>query len=48
MIVFTDGRDAERTRSANGTLVNGAPIQSSPLQPGDRIRIGDVEMVFER
>jgi pSer/pThr/pTyr-binding forkhead associated (FHA) protein len=33
--------------STNGTLVNGAPIQSSPLQPGDRIRIGDVEMVFE-
>ena len=33
--------------STNGTLVNGAPIQSSPLQPGDRIRIGDVEMVLE-
>lgn len=38
----------EDLRSTNGTLVNGAPIQSSPLQPGDRIRIGDVEMVFER
>jgi VWFA-related protein len=33
--------------STNGTLVNGVPIESSPLQPGDRIRIGDVEMVFE-
>jgi pSer/pThr/pTyr-binding forkhead associated (FHA) protein len=38
----------EDLRSTNGTLVNGVPIQSSPLQPGDRIRIGDVEMVFER
>lgn len=35
-------------RSTNGTLVNGVPVESSPLQPGDRIRIGDVEMVFER
>jgi hypothetical protein len=34
--------------STNGTLVNGVPIESSPLQLGDRIRIGDVEMVFER
>ena len=29
-------------------VVNGAPIKSSPIQPGDRIRIGDVDMVFER
>jgi hypothetical protein len=35
-------------RSTNGTLVNGVPVESSPLQPGDRIRVGDVEMVFER
>jgi VWFA-related protein len=38
----------EDLRSTNGTLVNGVPIQSSPLQSGDRIRIGDVELVFER
>jgi hypothetical protein len=35
-------------RSTNGTLVNGVAVESSPLQPGDRIRVGDVEMVFER
>jgi hypothetical protein len=29
-------------------VVNGAPIKSSPIQHGDRIRIGDVDMVFER
>jgi VWFA-related protein len=40
--------EIEDLRSTNGTLVNGVPIESSPLQPGDRIRIGDVEMVFER
>jgi VWFA-related protein len=39
--------EIEDLRSTNGTLVNGVPIESSPLQPGDRIRIGDVEMVFE-
>ena len=33
--------------SRNGTLVNGVPIQAGPIQLGDRIRIGDVEMVFE-
>jgi Mg-chelatase subunit ChlD len=35
-------------QSTNGTLVNGVPIESSPLEPGDRVRIGEVEMVFER
>lgn len=40
--------EIEDLRSTNGTLVNGAPIKSSPIQPGDRIRIGDVDMVFER
>jgi Mg-chelatase subunit ChlD len=40
--------EIEDLRSTNGTLVNGVPIESSALQPGDRIRIGDVEMVFER
>jgi Mg-chelatase subunit ChlD len=40
--------EIEDLRSTNGTLVNGVSVESSPLQPGDRIRIGDVEMVFER
>jgi Mg-chelatase subunit ChlD len=35
-------------QSTNGTLVNGVPVGRRPLQPGDRIRIGEVEMVFER
>ena len=40
--------EIEDLRSMNGTMLNGVPIQVSPLQSGDRIRIGDVEMVFER
>ena len=47
IVVEAGGVFVEDLGSTNGTLVNGAPIQSSPLQPGDRIRIGDVEMVFE-
>jgi VWFA-related protein len=34
--------------STNGTLVNGSPVRTSPLQPGDKIRLGSVEVVFER
>jgi hypothetical protein len=33
--------------STNGTRLNGAAITSSPLRPGDRIGIGEVELVFE-
>ena len=40
--------EIEDLRSTNGTLLNGVPIQVSPIQLGDRIRIGDVEMVFEQ
>lgn len=35
--------------SINGTSINGVPMtayQPHHLRPGDRIRIGDVEMVF--
>jgi VWFA-related protein len=35
-------------RSTNGTFVNGAPIRSCRLRPGDKIRIGTVDVVFER
>lgn len=38
----------EDLASTNGTLVNGVPVESSSIQPGDRIRLGDVDMVFER
>ena len=34
--------------SQNGTRVNGHAVKQSPLQPGDRIDIADVELVFER
>ena len=44
----TNGYDIVDLKSRNGTLVNGVPVERNPLQPGDRIRVGDVEMVFER
>jgi phosphoserine phosphatase RsbU/P len=34
--------------SANGTYLNGFRVESDqPLKPGDRIRLGDTEIVFE-
>jgi hypothetical protein len=33
--------------STNGTRVNGARIATVRLRPGDRIRLGEVELVFE-
>lgn len=40
--------EIEDLRSSNGTLVNGQPVAVSPLRPGDRIRIADVDLLFER
>ncbi len=34
--------------SSNGTFVNGTQVRSCPLEPGDRIRIGDIDLVYER
>ncbi len=34
--------------SRNGTRVNGQTVRESPLQPGDRIEIADVELVYQR
>lgn len=34
--------------SSNGTYVNGTHVRSCPLEPGDRVRIGDVDLVYER
>ena len=34
--------------SSNGTEVNGKPVQSSLLHPGDTIRLADVALVLER
>jgi pSer/pThr/pTyr-binding forkhead associated (FHA) protein len=33
--------------STNGTLVNGQPVSEVQLRPGDRVRFGKVESVFE-
>jgi signal transduction histidine kinase len=32
--------------SANGTFVNGQPVKDGPLQPGDRVQIGQSVLVF--
>jgi VWFA-related protein len=36
--------------SENGTLINGNRVESAPipLHPGDRIRIADIDLVYER
>jgi sigma-B regulation protein RsbU (phosphoserine phosphatase) len=48
-IVSRDGRWVLKDcGSANGTYLNGVRVeQDSPLRGGDRIRIGDTEIVFE-
>ncbi len=33
--------------SANGTLVNGQPVQTKVLRDRDRVKVGPVEMLFE-
>ncbi len=41
--------EIEDLRSKNGTFVNGGPVERRhPLRPGDRIRIADIELRFER
>ena len=40
--------EIEDLGSTNGTFVNGAPVHTSPLQPKDRVRLADVELVYER
>jgi hypothetical protein len=34
--------------SSNGRFVNGTNVRSCPLEPGDTVRIGDVDLVYER
>src|SRR5438128_10930281 len=48
-IVPTNGVWAVRDcGSANGTFLNGARVNADqPLHSGDRIRLGDTEIVFE-
>ena len=40
--------EIEDVGSRNGTLVNGKSIKSCPLEPGDKIRIGDIDLIYER
>jgi VWFA-related protein len=47
-IVVRRGRvEIRDLHSTNGTRLNGVPIEIAPLQPGDKIEIGDVELVYE-
>src|SRR3569832_811295 len=34
--------------STNGTFVNGEPVQEGVIQSGQTLRVGDVELLFER
>jgi pSer/pThr/pTyr-binding forkhead associated (FHA) protein len=49
-VIYRKGRqiEIEDLNSTNGTFVNGTAIRRSPLQPGDRIRLADVDLLFER
>ncbi|MBM3892304.1 MAG: FHA domain-containing protein, partial [Verrucomicrobia bacterium] len=33
--------------SVNGTVLNGRKIQDSDLHPGDKVKVGDCEMIFQ-
>jgi pSer/pThr/pTyr-binding forkhead associated (FHA) protein len=33
--------------SCNGTFLNGQPVQDAHLKPGDRLRLGEIEMSYE-
>lgn len=48
-ILVRGGRvEIEDLGSSNGTFVNGSPVRMAELSPGDKLRLGDVELVFER
>ncbi|MCF7838846.1 MAG: FHA domain-containing protein [Candidatus Marinimicrobia bacterium] len=34
-------------KSKNGTFLNGSPIESAKVKPGDRVRIGSITLRFE-
>jgi pSer/pThr/pTyr-binding forkhead associated (FHA) protein len=38
----------EDLRSTNGTFVNGRQIRRVPLAPGDRVRVGRIELEVNR
>ena len=45
---ISSGYIVEDLGSKNGTLVNDERISVRALQPGDRIRIGEIEMVYQK
>jgi Mg-chelatase subunit ChlD len=50
VLIFRKGRELEieDQNSKNGTYVNGIRVRTSPLQPGDRIRIADIDLIYQR
>lgn len=40
--------EVEDLGSTNGTWVNGRRVERAPLAAGDRVRVGQVELVVER
>jgi hypothetical protein len=48
--IHAKGRRAEieDLNSRNGTFVNGTAVRTAPLQPGDKIRLADIDLVYER
>jgi pSer/pThr/pTyr-binding forkhead associated (FHA) protein len=40
--------EVEDLKSTNGTFVNGSRVKRSTLAPGDRVRVGRVEMTVDR
>lgn len=49
-VIYRRGRsvEIEDLNSTNGTFVNGMPVRTAPLEPKDKVRLADVEMVYER
>jgi pSer/pThr/pTyr-binding forkhead associated (FHA) protein len=43
-----DGLEVEDLGSTNGTYVNGQRVQRATLSAGDRLRVGQLELVVER
>jgi pSer/pThr/pTyr-binding forkhead associated (FHA) protein len=48
--IHRKGREVEieELNSRNGTFVNDSAIRTIPLQPGDEIRLADVDLVYEQ
>src|SRR6266581_5712263 len=47
VMVSADGVRLKDLGSTNGTFVNRVPVTETVLQPGQRIQLGSVELLFE-